>query len=118
MHQISNTRNQQLNNEDVVSTPLLPVLEENSENCDVIYEFDFVGHEIAKHVNKDVAILANEKQCSNVEKLLNYKPMGWLKERTSQLVSLIAHICDLDTENEVDASKLARCIEQLYACKT
>ena len=63
------------------------IKEEISDESDGNHEIVFVAQNIAKSISKDVALLAAEKQCSNVDKLISYDPLKWLEKRPSELVS-------------------------------
>ena len=68
-------------------------------------------------ISKDVALLFNIRPCKQMNVLTNYSAKLWLQERPEKLVSFLSGICNVNSEEEFDAYKIASLIEQLYGCR-
>ena len=59
----------------------------------------------------------NTRPCKQMDLLTDYSAKSWLKERPEKLVSFLSAICNLNSEEEFDAYKIASLIEQIYGCR-
>ena len=75
-------------------------------------------HALKEAISTDVAKLQKQHPCGSLDKVLEYSPEYWLKDRPEELVSYLTTICGFSIKKKRDAMLLCKCIEQLYGAKS
>ena len=75
-------------------------------------------HAIKEAISKDIAKLRKQQPCGSLDKVLEYSPESWLKDRPEELVSFLATICGFSVKKKRDVMLLCKCIEQLYGARS